>query len=154
MLGLGRALGETMAVTFIIGNAHGFPKSLFDSGSTIASTIANEFAEATGDLHASALMALGWCCSSSPFRAGGRAAADRAGAADGGCARTGPTGASGGPSMASSWCWPHWPPDGLAGAGADSGHAAGQWLGGIRPVFLLDQPSPGEGGCAMPSSAR
>jgi phosphate transport system permease protein len=53
MLGLGRALGETMAVTFIIGNAHGFPKSLFDSGSTIASTIANEFAEATGDLHAS-----------------------------------------------------------------------------------------------------
>lgn len=59
MLGLGRALGETMAVTFIIGNAHGFPKSLFDSGSTIASTIANEFAEATGDLHASALMALG-----------------------------------------------------------------------------------------------
>jgi phosphate transport system permease protein len=59
MLGLGRALGETMAVTFIIGNAHGTPRSLFDSGSTIASTIANEFAEATGDLHASALMALG-----------------------------------------------------------------------------------------------
>lgn len=59
MLGLGRALGETMAVTFIIGNAHGYPRSLFDSGSTIASTIANEFAEATGDLHASALMALG-----------------------------------------------------------------------------------------------
>ena len=43
MLGLGRALGETMAVTFIIGNSHGFPHSLFDSGSTIASTIANEF---------------------------------------------------------------------------------------------------------------
>jgi phosphate transport system permease protein len=59
MLGLGRALGETMAVTFIIGNAHGFPKSLFDSGSTIASTIANEFTEATGDLHLSALIALG-----------------------------------------------------------------------------------------------
>jgi len=59
MLGLGRALGETMAVTFVIGNAHGFPHSLFDSGSTIASTIANEFAEATGELHTSALIALG-----------------------------------------------------------------------------------------------
>ena len=59
MLGLGRALGETMAVTFIIGNSHGLPKSLFDSGSTIASTIANEFNEATGDMHVSALIALG-----------------------------------------------------------------------------------------------
>jgi phosphate transport system permease protein len=59
MLGLGRALGETMAVTFIIGNSHGFPKSLFDSGSTLASTIANEFTEATGDMHLSALIALG-----------------------------------------------------------------------------------------------
>ncbi|GAA4777028.1 phosphate ABC transporter permease subunit PstC [Stakelama sediminis] len=59
MLGLGRALGETMAVTFIIGNAHGFPHSLFASGSTLASTIANEFAEATGAMHGSALMALG-----------------------------------------------------------------------------------------------
>jgi len=59
MLGLGRALGETMAVTFIIGNSHGFPKSLFDSGSTIASTIANEFTEATSDMHLSALVALG-----------------------------------------------------------------------------------------------
>ncbi len=58
MLGLGRALGETMAVTFIIGNAHGFPKSLFDSGSTIASTIANEFNEASG-LQSAALIALG-----------------------------------------------------------------------------------------------
>jgi phosphate transport system permease protein len=58
MLGLGRALGETMAVTFIIGNSHNLPKSLFDSGSTIASTIANEFNEASG-LHASALLALG-----------------------------------------------------------------------------------------------
>jgi phosphate transport system permease protein len=58
MLGLGRALGETMAVTFIIGNSHGFPKGLFDSGSTIASTIANEFNEASG-LQASALVALG-----------------------------------------------------------------------------------------------
>ncbi len=59
MLGLGRALGETMAVTFIIGNAHGFPKSLFDSGSTIASTIANEFAEASSEMHSAALVALG-----------------------------------------------------------------------------------------------
>ncbi|WP_245532559.1 phosphate ABC transporter permease subunit PstC [Asticcacaulis excentricus] len=59
MLGFGRALGETMAVTFIIGNAHGFPESLFASGSTLASTIANEFTEATGDLHTSALIALG-----------------------------------------------------------------------------------------------
>ncbi len=59
MLGFGRALGETMAVTFIIGNAHGFPKSLFDSGSTLASTIALEFAEATTPMHSSALIALG-----------------------------------------------------------------------------------------------
>jgi phosphate transport system permease protein len=60
MLGLGRALGETMAVTFIIGNAHGFPASLFDSGSTIASTIANEFTEATSPAHTAALVALGF----------------------------------------------------------------------------------------------
>lgn len=59
MLGLGRALGETMAVTFIIGNSHRFPKSLFDSGSTIASTIANEFAEASDGLHSASLLALG-----------------------------------------------------------------------------------------------
>ena len=59
MLGLGRALGETMAVTFIIGNSHGFPESLFDSGSTIASTIANEFTEATTPMHTAALVALG-----------------------------------------------------------------------------------------------
>jgi len=59
MLGLGRALGETMAVTFVIGNAHGFPTSLFAPGSTIASTIANEFTEATGELHIAALISLG-----------------------------------------------------------------------------------------------
>jgi phosphate transport system permease protein len=59
MLGLGRALGETMAVTFIIGNSHGLPQNLFSSGSTIASTIANEFTEATGDLHLASLTALG-----------------------------------------------------------------------------------------------
>ena len=60
MLGLGRALGETMAVTFIIGNSHALPKSLFDSGSTIASTIANEFAEASTPMHEAALIALGF----------------------------------------------------------------------------------------------
>jgi phosphate transport system permease protein len=60
MLGLGRALGETMAVTFIIGNSHGMPHSLFDSGSTIASTIANEFTEATSPVHSAALIALGF----------------------------------------------------------------------------------------------
>jgi len=59
MLGLGRALGETMAVTFVVGNSHGFPQGAFDAGSTIASTIANEFAEATGAMHTSALLALG-----------------------------------------------------------------------------------------------
>ena len=59
MLGLGRALGETMAVTFIIGNSHAFPKSLFDEGATIASTIANEFAEATTPEHTAALLAAG-----------------------------------------------------------------------------------------------
>jgi phosphate transport system permease protein len=59
MLGLGRALGETMAVTFIIGNAHGFPTSFFASGATIASTIANEFAEATSEMHTASLIALG-----------------------------------------------------------------------------------------------
>lgn len=59
MLGLGRALGETMAVTFIIGNAHGFPTSIFSAGSTIASTIANEFAEASPGLHSASLIALG-----------------------------------------------------------------------------------------------
>jgi len=60
MLGLGRALGETMAVTFIIGNSHGMPSSLFDSGSTIASTIANEFTAATSPVHTAALIALGF----------------------------------------------------------------------------------------------
>lgn len=59
MLGFGRALGETMAVTFIIGNSHRFPEGLFSSGSTLASTIANEFAEASTEIHTSALIALG-----------------------------------------------------------------------------------------------
>jgi len=48
-----------MAVTFIIGNSHDLPTSLFGSGSTIASTIANEFTEATGEMHTAALTALG-----------------------------------------------------------------------------------------------
>ena len=58
MLGLGRALGETMAVTFVIGNANRLSASIFDPGSTIASRIANEFNEADG-LQLSSLMALG-----------------------------------------------------------------------------------------------
>ena len=58
MLGLGRALGETMAVTFVIGNANRLSGSIFDPGSTIASRIANEFNEAIG-LQLNALMALG-----------------------------------------------------------------------------------------------
>ena len=58
-LGLGRALGETMAVTFVIGNAHRLSVSLFAPGNSIASTLANEFTEAVGDLHTSALIALG-----------------------------------------------------------------------------------------------
>ena len=58
MLGLGRALGETMAVTFVIGNAHGLNLSLFAPGNSIASTLANEFNEASSDEHRSALLAL------------------------------------------------------------------------------------------------
>ena len=58
-LGLGRALGETMAVTFIIGNTHRFSPSLFEPGNSIASTLANEFTEAVGDMHTSSLIALG-----------------------------------------------------------------------------------------------
>jgi len=59
MLGLGRALGETMAVTFVIGNAHKLSWSLFSAGNSIASTLANEFAEAESKLHVSSLFALG-----------------------------------------------------------------------------------------------
>ncbi|MGB5079346.1 MAG: phosphate ABC transporter permease subunit PstC [Burkholderiales bacterium] len=59
MLGLGRALGETMAVTFVIGNAHRLGVSLMRPGNSIASTLANEFTEAVGDLHSSALIELG-----------------------------------------------------------------------------------------------
>jgi phosphate transport system permease protein len=59
MLGLGRALGETMAVTFVIGNAHRISASILAPGTTISATIANEFTEAVGDLYTSALIALG-----------------------------------------------------------------------------------------------
>jgi phosphate transport system permease protein len=59
MLGLGRALGETMAVTFVIGNAHRLSPSILAPGTTISATIANEFTEATGDLYTSSLVALG-----------------------------------------------------------------------------------------------
>jgi len=59
MLALGRALGETMAVTFVIGNAHAIPSSLFAPGTTISATIANEFTEAVGDLYVSSLIAIG-----------------------------------------------------------------------------------------------
>lgn len=59
MLGLGRALGETMAITFVIGNAHKLSWSLFAPGNSIASTLANEFAEAEPGLHISSLFALG-----------------------------------------------------------------------------------------------
>jgi phosphate transport system permease protein len=59
MLGLGRALGETMAVTFVIGNAHRISSSILAPGTTISATIANEFTEAVGDLYTSSLVALG-----------------------------------------------------------------------------------------------
>ena len=60
ILGLGRALGETMAVTMLIGNRHEISASLFAPGYTMASLIANEFSEATNDVHLSALMAVGF----------------------------------------------------------------------------------------------
>jgi phosphate transport system permease protein len=59
ILSLGRALGETMAVTMVIGNYHGIPENIFSPGNTIASIIANEFTEATGEVYLSSLMYLG-----------------------------------------------------------------------------------------------
>lgn len=59
MISLGRALGETMAVTFVIGNAHRISGSILAPGTTISATIANEFTEAVGDLYTSSLIALG-----------------------------------------------------------------------------------------------
>ena len=58
-LGLGRAIGETMAVTFVIGNTHRISSSLFAAGNSIASTLANEFTEATADIYLSSLVELG-----------------------------------------------------------------------------------------------
>jgi phosphate transport system permease protein len=60
MLGLGRALGETMAVTFVIGNAHTISASILQPGTTISASLANEFTEAFGDLYRSSLIALGF----------------------------------------------------------------------------------------------
>src|SRR5207237_1703996 len=59
MLGLGRALGETMAVTFVIGNAYKISASLFAPGNSIASALANEFNEAANPVHSASLIALG-----------------------------------------------------------------------------------------------
>jgi phosphate transport system permease protein len=59
MLGLGRALGETMAVTFVIGNSHDLTQSLLNPGNSISSALANEFTEAVGDLYTSSLIELG-----------------------------------------------------------------------------------------------
>lgn len=59
LLALGRALGETMAVTMVIGNSNFLPKSIFSPGNTLASVIANEFAEATGRLYLSSLIEIG-----------------------------------------------------------------------------------------------
>jgi phosphate transport system permease protein len=60
MLGLGRALGETMAVTFVIGNAHRIRASLLAPGTTISATLANEFSEAVGERYTSSLILLGF----------------------------------------------------------------------------------------------
>ena len=60
MLGLGRALGETMAVTFVIGNSHSISASILQPGTTISASLANEFTEAFGDLYRSSLIALGF----------------------------------------------------------------------------------------------
>jgi phosphate transport system permease protein len=59
MLALGRALGETMAVTFVIGNAHNIQKSIFAPGTTISATIANEFTEAVGEVYTASLIEMG-----------------------------------------------------------------------------------------------
>ena len=59
LLGLGRALGETMAVTFVIGNSHHIQTSILQPGTTISAALANEFTEAVGDIYVSSLIALG-----------------------------------------------------------------------------------------------
>ncbi|HWD60809.1 MAG TPA: ABC transporter permease subunit, partial [Stellaceae bacterium] len=60
LLGLGRALGETMAVTFVIGNSHHIHASILQPGTTISAALANEFTEAVGDIYQSSLIALGF----------------------------------------------------------------------------------------------
>lgn len=60
LLSLGRALGETMAVAMVVGNAFNIPKSIFEPGNTMASVIANEFTEATGRLYLSSLIEIGF----------------------------------------------------------------------------------------------
>ncbi len=74
LLSFGRAIGETMAVTMVIGNKNGFPASLFDPSNTMASVIANEFAEAVSDTYLSALVfiALVLFITTSVFNMGGR----------------------------------------------------------------------------------
>src|SRR5437667_6229957 len=67
LLGLGRALGETMAVTYVIGNAHHIHASLLQPGTTISAALANEFTEAVGDLYLSSLIALGLLLFGIPF---------------------------------------------------------------------------------------
>ena len=84
MLGLGRALGETMAVTFVIGNAHGIGSSLLAPGTTISASIANEFAEAVGNLYTH--RSSPWVCCCSYHLLGHRGCALHAAAA--GAART------------------------------------------------------------------
>jgi phosphate transport system permease protein len=59
LLSLGRALGETMAVTMLIGNSHDIPHNIFSPGNTMASVIANEFTEATGSVYLSVLVEMG-----------------------------------------------------------------------------------------------
>ena len=59
LLGLGRALGETMAVTMVVGNSNLLPLNIFSPGNTMASVIANEFTEATASLYVSALIEIG-----------------------------------------------------------------------------------------------
>jgi phosphate transport system permease protein len=67
MLGLGRALGETMAVTFVIGNAYRISPSLFEAGNSIASALANEFNEAADPVHSASLISLGLILFLLPF---------------------------------------------------------------------------------------
>jgi phosphate transport system permease protein len=77
-LGLGRALGETMAVTFVLGNAHELTASLLMPGNSIAATIANEFAEADSEMYRSSLIALGFVLFLVTFMRAGRRAPDAA----------------------------------------------------------------------------